>query len=252
MRSWLAGLVLGVCALGACSKKNEVDIDNGPTGNENTNLGSCDPEDAEEPGSAGPAMRYVGKLDDGCMWVDETEVTAEQFGEFSAASDASDSLPGDCSADGWEPAASEAASSAEPVVGVDWCTAAAFCAWAGKRLCGEYETDAGRVVSELESTCTDGDNAEFEYSELTEADSGCNVDGDRLREAGVEAGCSSPTGVLDLVGNAAEWTAECDGDECRARGGSHQDTGSSLGCEARRSWSRDTQRHDLGFRCCAD
>ena len=62
----------------------------------------------------------------------------------------------------------------------------------------------------------------------------------------------TPTGVFDLVGNVSEWTAECDGSQCLARGGSFSSTGSDWGCDAKRSLATGYKGVDLGFRCCAE
>ena len=133
---------------------------------------------------------------------------------------------------------------------VDWCEAATFCAFAGKRLCGEQDSE-----SEWQTVCTDGDNAEFPYQELADPDK-CRIQAEEPVPSGSLATCATPTGVLDLVGNVREWTAECNGTSpqaaCAVRGGSYLDDAGSAGCEARKSVERNKRSADLGFRCCAD
>ncbi|MEX1369290.1 MAG: SUMF1/EgtB/PvdO family nonheme iron enzyme, partial [Nannocystaceae bacterium] len=62
--------------------------------------------------------------------------------------------------------------------------------------------------------------------------------------AGADPTCVTPEGVLDLVGNAAEWTREG-----AVLGGSVRSKKTS-GCSARQRVRPSTQRPVVGFRCC--
>jgi formylglycine-generating enzyme required for sulfatase activity len=74
---------------------------------------------------------------------------------------------------------------------------------------------------------------------------------------GTRSACVTIDGVFDLSGNAAEWTAECDGESeptnrCKVRGGSYVSDGGDLSCGASRSLDRNGAADWVGFRCCAD
>jgi len=252
-----------LCA--SCNKSNEVNVDQGTGGSTNNgaSLATCD--DGVSPGAQGPTMLHVGKLDGACFWMDETEVSRAQYGEFLAAtsSGAADGFNLDvCKGhnDSFQVNASvDLADGTRPVGGVDWCDAAAFCKWAGKRLCGTYES-AGLTVSEFESVCTNGTDGSFRSSEeFALAKGTCQGGASGPATVNGMPACITPTEIQNLVGNVKEWTAECDGPghdaQCRFRGGSYQCTSSSpetWGCAGKASLARSKAFDDLGFRCCAD
>lgn len=205
-------------------------------------------------------MLPVGKLDGTCAWMDETEVTRAHyrgFLDFAQAGSPDDVNVPTCSGrnDTFIDPGVDMVESGLPVAGVDWCDAAAYCAWAGKSLCGTYTANGGEW-SMLEVVCTDGDHAGFDYVALREAGT-CRGGGQESpSEAGSHPGCTTPTGVKDLVGNVAEWTAECESDgpdsSCTVRGGGYGDEGEAWGCSAKRSAPRDFHGEGIGFRCCVD
>lgn len=245
-------LILAVLvALTGCKKSNQVDIDNGAGGNNDQTLPAC--ADGVGPGTQGAVMAHVGRLGGGCFWVDDTEVTRAQYAEMVAAKP---SNVADCQ--GQNPSfdplpAIDLTESDLPVSGVDWCDASAYCAWAGKRLCGTYTAATGDV-SELESTCTDGDGGSFRYADDLSIGSGnCGGNAATPSEVKFHAKCVTPTGVYDLAGNVREWTAECEAAGCATRGGSYASTSSDdFGCKAKTTLPRASARADVGFRCCAE
>jgi hypothetical protein len=92
-------------------------------------------------GLPGPAMVPAGAFALPTMCIDATEVTNAHYAAFLASSPAPGSGPGACTWNvryeplfHWPPPPERAAF---PVVDVDWCDAFAYCAWAGKRLCGD-------------------------------------------------------------------------------------------------------------------
>lgn len=142
---------------------------------------------------------------------------------------------------------------------VDHCDAEAYCAWAGKRLCGA--PTGGPVTATMLgdastdgwfAVCTAGGQLDFPYGDVYQA--GVCSD-DPRRDVGSSPGCTSAvpgyTGVFDMIGGVGEWIDACvpgsgatpDADSCRTRG-----TSASEPCRAMRTMRRDSQ---AGFRCCA-
>ena len=247
-RAWRAYSLGLVMALSACKKDVDVAVKGTDDGNNDQTLEDC--ADATPPETrGGPSMVPVGRAGGGCVWIDATEVTGEQMASLAqlSAEERASFLAEGCEASELGAAAGVGAL---PMTNVDWCEAATFCAFAGKRLCGEQDSE-----SEWQTVCTDGDNAEFPYQELADPDK-CRIQAEEPVPSGSLATCATPTGVLDLVGNVREWTAECNGTSpqaaCAVRGGSYLDDAGSAGCEARKSVERNKRSADLGFRCCAD
>jgi formylglycine-generating enzyme required for sulfatase activity len=76
---------------------------------------------------------------------------------------------------------------------------------------------------------------------------------------GQQPSCRNASGVLDLLGNVAEWIFSCAfvqlGQEslptkCLVRGGGYDQL--LQACTSETSMPNDSRRRDLGFRCCAD
>lgn len=175
-----------------------------------------------------------------------------------------------------------------PVVQVDFCDASAYCAWAGKRLCGKIgggpnplTGHADPLSSEWFNACTSGDPSVFVYPyganyEATRCNGGPTTS---TVEPGSKSGCTAPDldagdaeasvavrGVFDLSGNVYEWENSCGStidSNCFIRGGSFQSRDTSLRCSVRATGafhpgstppaeSPQPARPDLGIRCCAD
>jgi formylglycine-generating enzyme required for sulfatase activity len=219
-----------------------------------------------------------------CM--DQREVTAREYEEFIAAKngdlsgqiagcewnkewmgplwkpDAWELMPWECPSNGYDPA-----NYPNRAVGcVDWCDARAYCAWAGKRLCGkigggsgDLKTMADPAQSEWANACTQGGSTKYPWGDTYTAgqcvdDTAIKQKGPAARDiANVEGSqCHGALAgfdeVYDLVGSVEEWAAECEdvGKSCAAHG--HVST---VSCDAvvppaheRSAW--------LGIRCCAD
>jgi formylglycine-generating enzyme len=173
-----------------------------------------------------------------------------------------------------------------PATCVDWCDASAYCAWAGKRLCGMRDGARGTtdmvldakgdptfvaspsLSSEWVEACSQGEPAKA--AEVAQPE-GCVLparedapESSTLVDVGGRDTCRGTTPpydqVSELAGNVEEWTAECEVGKlaegqplCLARGPNPFDRVRVAGACAsaaphgvRRAGSR------TGFRCCAD
>lgn len=150
---------------------------------------------------------------------------------------------------------------------VDWCDARAYCAWAGKRLCGRI--DGGAVPAAVRSSaladewyraCSAAGTRAFPYGD-TYNPQACNgpartgVNG-RLPVASLATCMGGYPGLFDMGGNLQEWEDSCDDGgaaaACAVRGGSYAST-NDLSCIQQGSWARDRGgQSDVGIRCCSD
>jgi formylglycine-generating enzyme required for sulfatase activity len=155
-----------------------------------------------------------------------------------------------------------------PVGCVDWCDAYAFCAWAGKRLCGDiaggdYVVDApgphaDAAVSEWFAACTGPSATAFPYG-ATYDDTVCSDDNGGPEPVGAYPQCEGGyPGIFDMSGNMAEWENACsdynnpDWDQnCLLRGGTWYQTGAEAQCDAYRDVPRYNMADSIGFRCCS-
>jgi formylglycine-generating enzyme required for sulfatase activity len=163
---------------------------------------------------------------------------------------------------------------------VDWCDAFAYCAWAGKRLCGRigsgetpYDDFKDAAVSEWFNACSAGGTLidyPFPWYDSPDSYTTCNIYFDvNVQEDGwpvgrrktlpvaIKSSCRGPEpydAIYDLLGNVAEWENSCGAeigldDPCRYRGGNFAST---LDCsDGTRAPRYETNRY-IGFRCCAD
>lgn len=161
-----------------------------------------------------------------------------------------------------------------PITCVDWCDAAAFCAWSGKRLCGRKGggTVGGPEVndptkSEWFAACSADGTLDFPYGNTVQTNA-CNTlgNGAAVVGAGWFAQCEGGyPGLFDMVGNVEEWEDACEitgdsaGDNCQLRGGAFwadaaTPTKDYARCSSNleRAPDRDAAAHDWGFRCCTD
>lgn len=164
------------------------------------------------------------------------------------------------------------------VGGVTWCGAAAYCAWAGKRLCGSNATHGPAVATghdhadptkdEWTFACMDGAKLKlYPYGSAYVAGR-CNVECNTpcsLAKPGDYPACVTTNGVHNLSGNLWEWTSICDDavapSQCMFRGGSYStidpadatcihEYGETTVIQLRSV--AEPPDADVGFRCCAD
>jgi formylglycine-generating enzyme required for sulfatase activity len=142
----------------------------------------------------------------------------------------------------------------QPVVGVDWYDAFAYCRSQQKRLPTEREWEAAARGREGRAYPW-GDR--FESDRCNAADSTQPLG--RTSPVGSLRACRSPEGVYDLVGNADEWTASyaaggtTGSSRYRTRGGSWAESGELRGLGYFAFVAEATYRRtDMGIRCAAD
>jgi formylglycine-generating enzyme required for sulfatase activity len=217
-------------------------------------------------------------VDLGAFCIDSTEVTNAQYAVFLAANvppQSQTNVPASCGFNAsyvpsqWPVPGGDADL---PVVNVDWCDAFAFCAWAGKRLCGDrdggsvtYASFTDVAASQWHYACTAAGAHPYTYGDAYGADT-CNGSDYGANEPIDVASATSChgvgvpwSGVYDLAGNVYEWEDCCDGntgasDICRRRGGSYLSGDVNSRCD-----SDDTVDHprdddmnaSTGIRCCS-
>jgi serine/threonine protein kinase len=197
------------------------------------------------------------------FFMDRTEVTNEQYQKFVAA--------GHAAPPSWNGETLPQGGEKLPVTDVSWNDAVAYAEWAGKRLPTEEEWEfAARGLN---------DKNLYPWGEDW-LDDAANVMKDKndkrqLMSVGQFLNGASPFGVLDLIGNAWEWTAsdykEYPGGKVEAlagfsnlkvlRGGSYQSLAGKITATARFGWpagrddwpkNRKPDYSQTGFRCAKD
>lgn len=265
-------------------------------GCEPTADGGAAPPDATPcpEGLPGPPMIPALVPPQGSYCIDATEVTQDHYAAFLADVAAAppdqpafcqwneDLAPaaaaGDCGPDAYDPETR----GDRPAVCVDWCDAAAYCAWAGKRLCGRIGGGGLQnnnsepwsfTHSQWYNACSDsglfkypyGDTYRPEVCNSPDAQWGRTIPATADPAASGCHGIYDPyDGLFDMVGNVAEWEDGCtatsgNSDFCYVRGGAYQlygtsdnpsDQGACLGGIV--GFERRDRQPFVGFRCCLD
>ena len=260
-----------------------------------TGVPTCSPADASDPAAGcrilpmgctlvagekdGPALVTIPTTTSGTMRIDATEVTNGQYEIFLAAEagttvmqpsfcqwNADFHADATCLAGAGESAWCTGAECLRlPRVCIDWCDAAAYCAWAGKRLCGDPSggpapafTLGDASKNQWTNACTSGGAHAYPYGDTFVAAS-CNGVGGvgHPVAAGSTPSCAAAppyADVLDLNGNVWEWQDDCtstgDNDACPTRGGAYNSQPSDLSCTSGPGFNRQNQHPAVGFRCC--
>ena len=211
-----------------------------------------------EDGDASTGPKHELTLPD--FYVDLQEVTNARFARFVEQSGAP--VQGDWrryfDATNFDARFYDVERNEHPVVNVTWNDARAYCTWAGKRLPSEAEWEKA-------ARGTDGRRWPWgnePHPEFANVENNTEGEPDTKRVGTFPRG-ASPYGLLDVTGNAREWTASAlqpypltdptggtDGASSRVtRGGSWLSLPTSIELTRRLAEPVDTAAKDLGFRC---
>ena len=280
-------LSIGACKGGVCAEEGGIVLSSPDAAEESTttlpdSAVSFDAAALPCPSPHGPTMVRVGTASNN-FCIDSSEVTVSQYAEFTAAK-AGDAggQPPECA---WNASYVAALGGGDniPIAGIDWCDARAYCAWAGKRLCGKHANGAfvGKVgindlgdfkTNEWLLACSNLGQLRYPYGGIQNA-TACNTaenDAGRTVDVKSKTECNGGfPGVFDMVGNLWEWfdgpclspdagTGDA-GDagpakeECIVKGGAFLNAGIALDCRVDgRGATRDRRGVETGVRCCSD
>jgi hypothetical protein len=234
----------------------------------------------------GAILVEIPKPGGGIFCIDRTEATNQDYAAFLASNPSTATQSAVCSGNTTFVPASDSVDCTQydptnkpkvPVACVDWCDAAAYCAWAGKRLCGKIGGGANSPAafadatqSEWYAACSHGGTLDFPYGDTYDSTAciGADVGVTRPTAVPTQSCQGGYDGVFDLSGNVSEWENSCAAntgmsDACLYRGGAYDDldngTTPTLFCNSgsattpkSATHARSTREPDIGFRCCAD
>jgi formylglycine-generating enzyme len=228
------------------------------------------------PGTGGPSAIRIPSPNspNGSFCIDTTEVTNKQYNTFIATNpDAGVGQDVRCAwntnftpkAD-WPYAAGQ---DDKPVGSVNWCDAAAFCKWAGKRLCRKISGGpltaaewGNALVNEHAFACSHGGERVFPYAgayDPAKCNGGETADVDVIENVKTRATCESGWGgVYDLSGNTHEWADGCvigadpATDSCPLQLGSYSHGENDMACSDWTGVARNALENEVGIRCCSD
>lgn len=266
---------MGLCMLAAGVAGCALDLNGLSGGCRAPDGGSCQPlPPGACAGTAGPTAVRVS-FDGGSFCIDRTEVTNADYDAFLSARGGDVSgQPAVCTWNAsfvpslWPVASTDLQL---PVLGVDWCDARAYCAFAGKHLCGRigggpqpftHFDDA--ATSAWNEACSAGGTRAYPYGNSFDAGI-CATRTGSAQAVGSAPGCEGgEPGLFDMSGNAEEWVDSCAAsspgdagaqDPCLAVGGSFRDRlPGELSCSGGAGQLQPRSARDpwRGLRCCSE
>ena len=151
-------------------------------------------------------------------YIDKYEVTNAQYGEFMKATERS-------APEFWNN--SRFNQPDQPVVGVTWHDAEAYCKWAGKRLPTEAEWEKAARGTDGRQFPWGNEAPTCEYAVMDDGGNGCGKD--KPWPVGSKPKGVSPYGVHDMVGNVWEWVNDWYDEEYYSQSPDRNPTGPSSG-----------------------
>jgi len=201
------------------------------------------------------------------FYMDSLEITNGRYLEFvKATGHRIPEHPRDKTLTLWQGATVPAAFKDHPVINVDWSDAAAYCAWAGRRLPTEAEWErAARGTTGRRFPWGDAEPTRTLANYLNQWRNGGG-----LEPVGSHLQGASPEGVQDLQGNVWEWVSDWydphyyekgplrnpkgpnEGTRKVMRGSGWESEAPLLRSAHRLSSDPKNRNHSLGFRCAID
>ena len=280
-----AGVLAASCALNAgaivyvTGDGGEIGADGAPNGGDSSTPDGVAPIEGGEPSEGGPPVLVGPCYDDQVQLnagfcIDKTEVTNAKFVTFlQAVGNDAGAVPV-CAGQNILVTGDGAdlfTHGENPVRNVSWCAAAAYCEWAGKRLCGTIADGGGfatsdpnfkdAAASEWDFACTANGANVYPYGKdyVATACNGNDANNKAPVAVGSETACTGGyPGLVDMSGNVWEWVNACDNangnTNCKLRGGGFNAGGPQMNCNADTGGNRQNQAQspDFGVRCCSN
>lgn len=263
-----ASLVAWACSSYDATNGSDGGADGGAEGAAPPPPGEAGAPDAADAGPRCKGDHGPTPIPVGAYCIDSTEVTGHQYTEFLAAIAGQPPVePPECAWSTGHTTGAPVGDNDSPIGFTTWCDARAYCAWAGKRLCGRIgggaapsEALANAFADEWFAACSHGGERAFPYGPTFEAgacavpvDGGNAIPGPAKDHPKCEGGYP---GIFDMSGNYWEWELTCgDGGAdagCIARGGSYGAFNPG-DCSQAAGIRRDRGGvNDIGIRCCSD
>lgn len=217
------------------------------------------------PSAEGTILLATPRQDGTCFWMDEHEVTQQQYAVFANGNPPGLSLPCSWNHDYYDSACEDASvrithDPNHPQVCVDQCDAEAYCRSVNKTLCRSSFTGAAKR-DDWGAACSNGGETPLPYGKSGK-ETACNVLGrgnETTTSVKANTSCQNDVGIRDLTGNVAEWTGGDDAceansgadDACLIRGGSFADDFQNTNCDSSANPLRGATYDYVGFRCCS-